>query len=70
MPPFAMEADHGHRTGTDCKGQGSGQGLRKAAASEERKVEARKGSELEKGEKRFEERSRSSDGKSAATKQN
>ena len=42
---------------------------RQAAAKEERKVEAKTGSELKKGEKRFEERSRSSDGKSAATKQ-
>ena len=53
-----------------AKGRKAARGLRNAAAKEERKVEARKGSELEKGEKRFEERSRSSDGKSAATKQN
>jgi len=42
-----------------AKGKEAARGLRKAAAEEERKVEARKGSELKKGEKRFEERSRS-----------
>lgn len=51
------------------KGKEAARGLRKAAADEERKVEARKGSKLKKGEKRFEERSRSSDGKSAGAKQ-
>ncbi len=51
------------------KGKEAARGLRKAAANEERKVEARKGSELKKGEKRFEERSKSSDGKSAGAKQ-
>lgn len=51
------------------KGKEAARGLRKAAADEERKVEARKGSELKKGEKRFDERSRSSDGKSAGAKQ-
>lgn len=51
------------------RGRESGGGLRKAAAAEERKVEAEKGSDLKKGAERFEERSRSSDGKSAGTKQ-
>ncbi|MGB3388934.1 MAG: hypothetical protein WBA88_13200 [Pseudaminobacter sp.] len=51
------------------KGKAAAKGLRQAAAKEERKTEARTGSALKKGEKRFEERSRSSDGKSAATKQ-
>lgn len=51
------------------KGKQAAEGLREAAAKEERKTEARKGSELKKGAKRFEERARSSDGKSAATKQ-
>lgn len=50
-------------------GRQAAKGLRKAAAGEERKVEARKGSDLEKGAKRFEERSRSSDGKGAGAKQ-
>jgi hypothetical protein len=52
-----------------AKGKEAARGLRKAAANEERKVEARKGSELEKGAERFDERSRSSDGKSAGAKQ-
>jgi len=43
--------------------------LHRAAAADERKVEAKKGSELKKGEERFEERSKSSDGKSAGAKQ-
>ena len=43
--------------------------LRQAAAKDEKKVEARTGRDLKKGEKRFEERSRSSDGKTAGTKQ-
>jgi hypothetical protein len=51
------------------RGKESGQGLRQAAAAEERKVETEKGSDLKKGEKRFEERARSSDGKSAGAKQ-
>jgi len=44
-------------------------GLRKNAAKEEKKVEAQKGSDLAKGADRFEERSKSSDGKSAGKKQ-
>ena len=51
------------------QGKEAARGLRKAAANDERKVEARKGSELKKGAKRFVERSRSSDGKSAGDKQ-
>jgi hypothetical protein len=51
------------------KGKVSAAGLRQAAAAEERKIEAKKGSDLKKGEKRFEERARSSDGKSAGAKQ-
>jgi hypothetical protein len=51
------------------KGEESAEGLRKSAAQEEKKVEARKGSDLAKGAERFEERSKSSDGKSAGTKQ-
>ncbi len=52
-----------------AKGKAAAKGLKQATAKEERKVEAKTGSELKKGEKRFEERSRSSDGKSAGTKQ-
>ena len=47
------------------KGKATGASLRQAAKQEERKIEAQKGSDLRKGEKRFEERSKSSDGKSA-----
>lgn len=43
--------------------------LKRAASEEERKTEARKGSDLRKGAERFDERSRTSDGKSAASKQ-
>ncbi len=52
------------------KGKASAKGLREAAAKNERKTEAETGKPLKKGEKRFEERSKSSDGKSAGTKQN
>lgn len=51
------------------KGKEGARGLHKATRSEERKVETEKGSELAKGADRFEERSRSSDGKSAGEKQ-
>jgi hypothetical protein len=52
-----------------AKGKAAARGLKQATAKEEKKVEARKGSDLKKGEKRFEERSKSSDGKSAGAKQ-
>jgi hypothetical protein len=52
-----------------AKGKEAARGLRQAAANDEKKVEASKGSDLLKGEKRFEERAKSSDGKSAGTKQ-
>lgn len=51
------------------KGRESAQGVRQAIAQEEKKIEARKGSDLKKGDKRFEERSKSSDGRSAGAKQ-
>ncbi|MBL8580630.1 MAG: hypothetical protein JNL61_00195 [Rhizobiaceae bacterium] len=51
------------------EGKQAARGLRKAAANEEHKVEAEKGSDLKKGAARFDERSRSSDGKGAAEKQ-
>lgn len=54
---------------TTKKGKAAAQGLKRSAAKEERKVEAKTGKDLPKGEKRFEERSKSSDGKSAGTKQ-
>lgn len=43
------------------KGKDAAAGLKEAAAKEERKVEARKGSDLKKGAERFEERAMSSD---------
>jgi hypothetical protein len=51
------------------KGKEAARDLKQATAQEERKIEAAKGSPLKKGEKRFEERSKSSDGKSAGAKQ-
>jgi hypothetical protein len=51
------------------EGKEAAEGLRKAAANDEKKTEARMGKDLKKGEKRFEERSKSSDGKSAGAKQ-
>lgn len=43
--------------------------LKRAARDEETRTEQRKGSDLRKGKDRFEERSRSSDGRSAGDKQ-
>ena len=51
------------------KGRQAAEGLQEAARQEEEKIEAQKGSDLAKGADRFEERSRSSDGKSAGSKQ-
>jgi hypothetical protein len=51
------------------KGKEAAKGLRQAAAKDERKTEARKGSDLKKGAERFNERSKSSDGKNAGAKQ-
>lgn len=51
------------------KGRQSARGLKQSTRKEEKKVEARKGSDLAKGADRFEERSKSSDGKSAGAKQ-
>lgn len=50
-------------------GKEAATGLRQATAAEERKVEQAKGSDLKKGAKRVEERSRSSDGKGPGEKQ-
>ena len=51
------------------KGRQAAEGFRQATAKEERKVEKQKGGDLKKGEDRFDERSRSSDGKGAGEKQ-
>ncbi|AZO11923.1 MULTISPECIES: hypothetical protein [unclassified Mesorhizobium] len=51
------------------KGKEAAKGLRQAAALDKRKTEAETGRPLKKGAARSEERSKSSDGKSAGTKQ-
>ena len=50
-------------------GERAAQGLREATAKEEAKNERKTGHDLAKGANRFEERSKSSDGKSAEEKQ-
>ncbi len=50
-------------------GKQAAEGLEQEAKREERKVEAETGHDLEKGAQRFEERAKSSDGKSAGDKQ-
>lgn len=50
-------------------GQQAAEGLREAASTDEAKNENRMGRDLAKGADRFEERSKSSDGKSAEEKQ-
>lgn len=54
---------------TSKAGAQSANALRKETMKEERKVESRKGAELAKGDARFEERSKASDGRSAGQKQ-
>ena len=51
------------------KGKAAAKGLLKSAAKDERKVEAKTGKDMPKGDKRFSERSRSSDGKGPGEKQ-
>lgn len=51
------------------QGRESASGLKQAAQQEERDIEARQGHEMKKGADRFEERAKSSDGKSAGAKQ-
>jgi hypothetical protein len=50
-------------------GQRAAEGLRESTAKEEAKNESKTGHDLAKGADRFEERSKSSDGKSAVEKQ-
>jgi len=50
-------------------GERAAEGLREATAKEEAKNESKMGHDLAKGADRFEERSKSSDGKSAEEKQ-
>jgi hypothetical protein len=51
------------------KGERAAEGLREAAAKDEAKNESKMGHDLAKGADRFDERSKSSDGKSAVEKQ-
>jgi hypothetical protein len=51
------------------KGREAAAGLHRAARKDERETEIRKGSDLKKGKDRFEERAKSSDGRSAGKKQ-
>ena len=53
----------------NAKGNQAAAGLKRESAREERKVEIEKGSDLKKGAERFDERSKSSDGRSAGAKQ-
>ena len=57
------------KSAVTAKGTEAGRHLKAAAARDEKKVETAKGSDLKKGAKRVEERSKSSDGKSAGAKQ-
>ncbi|MCA1382759.1 MULTISPECIES: hypothetical protein [Bradyrhizobium] len=50
-------------------GKRAAEGLREAASKEEEKTESKMGQDLAKGADRFEERSKSSDGRSAGEKQ-
>jgi len=52
-----------------AKGRQAAAGLKKAAAKDEKKTERAMGHDLAKGAKRFDERSKSSDGKGAGAKQ-
>jgi hypothetical protein len=52
-----------------AKGKEAAEGFRKETIIEEREVEVETGRPLKKGAERFEERSKSSDGRSAGAKQ-
>lgn len=57
------------KTKSSEAGEQAGKDLREAAAKDEAKSETRTGHDLAKGADRFEERSKSSDGKTAEEKQ-
>jgi hypothetical protein len=65
----AMEDGMRTERGPTKKGEQAASGLREAAAKDEMKTEKKMGHDLAKGADRFDERSKSSDGRSAATKQ-
>jgi hypothetical protein len=64
-----MEDGMGVKQAPTEKGRQAAAGLRKAAAANEKKTERAMGKDLAKGARRFDERSKSSDGKSAGAKQ-
>ncbi|CAD7032427.1 hypothetical protein RHAB21_02000 [Pseudorhizobium halotolerans] len=64
-----MEEKMGIEQAPTEQGKESARGLKDSSKAEERHVEAEKGSDLAKGADRFEERARSSDGRSAGDKQ-
>jgi hypothetical protein len=64
-----MEDGMGVKEAPKAKGRAATAGLKKAAAQDEKKTERAMGKDLAKGAQRFEERSRSSDGKGAGAKQ-
>jgi hypothetical protein len=68
--PSSDPTSGGTLKGSESDGREAAQGLQESAEREERRIERQKGSPLAKGEERFEERSRSSDGRSAGEKQN
>ncbi|WP_429133440.1 hypothetical protein [Ensifer sp. 4252] len=55
--------------GSTPQGDASAKGLKESTEKEERRIERQKGSPLAKGAARVEERSKSSDGRSAGDKQ-
>jgi hypothetical protein len=65
----AREEIMGVEQAPTAKGKQAAKGLKQAAAKDERKTEAETGHPLKKGAARFEERAKSSDGKSAGAKQ-
>jgi hypothetical protein len=66
---YQEEPPMDHERKSSNAGQRAAEGLREAAAKEEAKNESKMGHDLAKGADRFEERSKSSDGKTAEEKQ-
>ena len=64
-----MEEEMDDERKSSDAGKRAAEGLREATAKEEAKREGKMGHDLAKGADRFEERSRSSDGRSAEEKQ-
>jgi hypothetical protein len=64
-----MEESMGVEQAPTAKGKAAAKGLKKSAARDEKKTEREMGKDMAKGAKRFDERSKSSDGKSAGAKQ-